>query len=84
MGFHRRTELNKRVMAILDDGAKLTPKGGYKHFTVLRSPCIVLSGSVPGTPKRPLVLRAPAKSPKRDAGPPKVVSFMYGGEVLAS
>jgi large subunit ribosomal protein L3 len=84
MGFHRRTELNKRVMAILDDGAKLTPRSGYKHFTVLRSPCVVLSGSVPGTPKRPLVLRAPAKSPKRVAGPPKVVSFMYGGEVLAS
>jgi large subunit ribosomal protein L3 len=71
-------------MAILDDGAKLTPRSGYKHFTVLRSPCVVLSGSVPGTPKRPLVLRAPAKSPKRVAGPPKVVSFMYGGEVLAS
>jgi len=83
-GFHRRTELNKRVMAIVEDGAKLTPSGGYKHFTVPRSPCVVLFGSVFGPPKRPIVLRVPAKPPRRLAGPPKIVSLMYGQEVLAS
>lgn len=83
MGFHRRTELNKRVMAVLDDGSKLTPSGGYKHFTVLRSPCIVLFGSVPGTPKRPLVLRMPAKPP-RHLATPKVISYTYGDRVFAS
>ncbi|MEM3395425.1 MAG: 50S ribosomal protein L3 [Nitrososphaerota archaeon] len=84
MGYHRRTEFNKRVMAVIDDGAKLTPSGGFKHFTVLKSPCIVVLGSVFGTPKRPVVLRMPAKPPSHSVSSPKIVSYIYGGEVLAS
>jgi len=73
MGFHRRTELNKRILIIGDDGSKITPVSGFPHYGIVRSDYIVVAGSVQGTPKRPLVLRwairPPTWSPKE---PPKI------------
>ena len=63
LGYHRRTEFNKRILIIEEDGSKLTPKGGFPHFGVLKTSCVLIEGTVPGTPKRPLVLRAPARPP---------------------
>jgi len=63
LGYHRRTEFNKRILAIGDDGSKVTPKGGFPHFGIIRTTYILLEGTVPGTPKRPIVLRAPARPP---------------------
>ncbi|MEM3897690.1 MAG: 50S ribosomal protein L3 [Nitrososphaerota archaeon] len=63
LGYHRRTEFNKRILAIGDDGSKITPKGGFPHFGIIRTTYILLEGTVPGTPKRPIVLRAPARPP---------------------
>jgi len=63
LGYHRRTEFNKRILLIEEDGLKLTPKGGFPHYGVIRTECILLEGTVPGAPKRPIVLRAPARPP---------------------
>jgi len=63
LGYHRRTEYNKRILAIEEDGSKLTPKGGFPHFGIVRTTCILLEGTVPGTPKRPIILRIPARPP---------------------
>lgn len=71
MGFHRRTEFNKRILKLESDGAKLVPKSGFHKFGVLRSSAIVLEGSVPGTPKRPVVLRIAARPPTHQE-PPRV------------
>ena len=72
LGYHRRTEFNKRILLIEDDGLKLTPKGGFPHFGVVKTECIVLEGTVPGPPKRPIVLRYPAKPPKIMPEPPEI------------
>jgi len=72
LGYHRRTEFNKRILMIEEDGMKLTPKGGFPHFGVVKTPCILLEGTVPGPPKRPIVLRAPARPPKTPPEPPEV------------
>ncbi|PUA32688.1 MAG: 50S ribosomal protein L3 [Candidatus Terraquivivens tikiterensis] len=71
MGFHRRTEFNKRVLKLESDGVKLTPKSGFHKFGILRSNAIVLEGSVPGTPKRPIVLRVAARPPAHQE-PPRI------------
>jgi len=63
LGYHRRTEFNKRILLIEEDGAKLTPKGGFPHFGVIKTDCVLLEGTVPGTPKRPIVMRIPARPP---------------------
>ncbi len=62
-GFHRRTEYNKLVLEIGMDGYKVTPAGGYLHYGLVRSHYVMLMGTVPGPPKRPIVLRHPIRPP---------------------
>ena len=72
MGFHQRTEYDKRIMMMgntNDEKIKINPDGGYKHFGLVRGDFIILKGSVPGTYKRLIKLRsqirnAPAKVTK--------------------
>lgn len=71
LGFHRRTEYNKRILKLEPDGMKLTPKSGFHKFGIIRSWSIVIEGSVPGTPKRPIVLRIAARPPKFQE-PPRI------------
>ncbi len=63
-GFHRRTEYNKRILMIDDDGYKVTPAGGFLHYGIVRSTFAMLAGSVPGPAKRPIVMRWPVRPPK--------------------
>jgi len=63
MGFHRRTEYNKRLLMIGSDGLLITPAGGFLHYGVVRSQYVVLAGSIPGPAKRPMVLRWPIRPP---------------------
>ena len=64
MGFHRRTEFNKRILEIGEDGYRVTPAGGFLHYGIVRSTYLMLEGSIPGTPKRPIVLRWPIRPPR--------------------
>ena len=61
MGFHQRTEYDKRIMIIGNtdnDQIKINPDGGYKHFGLVKGDFIVLKGSVPGTYRRLIKLRS--------------------------
>jgi len=64
MGFHQRTERNKRIIKIGTDGKEVTPKGGFIRYGVIRGPYIILEGSIPGPEKRPIKLRYPTRPPK--------------------
>lgn len=72
MGFHQRTERNKRILKIGTDGKEITPKGGFIRYGVIRGPYIILDGSVPGPEKRSIKLRYPARPPKQIAEPPQI------------
>ncbi|MCE4625078.1 MAG: 50S ribosomal protein L3 [Desulfurococcales archaeon] len=63
-GYHRRTEYNKRVLAIGEKGYEVTPAGGFLHYGVVKSSYMLLAGSIPGVPKRPVVLRWPVRVPR--------------------
>lgn len=80
MGYHRRTEYNKRILMIGDDGFKITPAGGFLHYGVVRNTFVMLAGSIPGTPKRPIVLRHPVRPTWQPPGPPKIVYISLGSK----
>ena len=61
MGFHQRTELNKRILKIGDKGEEVTPKGGFLHYGDVRNSYVILHGSIPGPSKRLIRLRQPIR-----------------------
>jgi large subunit ribosomal protein L3 len=71
MGYHRRTEFNKRLLKISSDTQAVNPASGWHRFGIIRTEYAVVEGSLPGTPKRPLILRIAAKPP-RLTEPPKL------------
>ena len=76
MGFHQRTEYNKRILKIGKDGKEVTPKGGFLRYGIIRGPYMLLDGSIPGTEKRPIKLRHPARPPRQIAEePPQITNI---------
>lgn len=74
MGFHRRTEYNKRVLMIGENGEEITPRGGFVRYGIVKSEYVVLEGSVPGPKKRIVILRYPVRSPPyTPEGEPKIL-----------
>ncbi len=64
MGYHRRTEYNKRILLIGENGYEITPAGGFLHYGIVKSQYTVLAGSIPGVPKRPIIMRYPVRPPR--------------------
>lgn len=67
LGFHQRTEYNKRILKIGDVSEDdINPAGGWPHYGLVRSTYVLLEGTVPGSPKRLVKMRFPVR-PKRGA-----------------
>ena len=67
MGYHQRTEYNKRILKIGIDGKEITPKGGFTRYGLIRGAYMLLEGSIPGPEKRPIKLRHSVRPPKQVA-----------------
>jgi large subunit ribosomal protein L3 len=84
MGFHHRTEFNKRVLMIGSDGARMTPEGGFVRYGVVGGDFLALKGSVMGPAKRLIKLRKAARKKKVPDEPLKVTyvhtEFLKGME----
>jgi large subunit ribosomal protein L3 len=52
VGYHQRTEYNKRILRIGDDGSEINPAGGFLHYGEVRNSWVMIHGSVPGASKR--------------------------------
>jgi large subunit ribosomal protein L3 len=76
MGFHQRTEYNKRILKIGADGKEITPKGGFIRYGLVRGPYMLLEGSVAGTEKRPIRLRCPARPPENVGEEPPQITHI--------
>ncbi len=63
MGYHHRTEFNKRILRIGENGEEVTPSGGFLGYGVVRENYIILDGSVPGPRKRLVRLRPAIRPP---------------------
>ena len=73
MGYHQRIEYNKRILKIGKEGKDVNVKGGFIRYGDLRSSYIIIEGSIPGTEKRTIKLRYPARPPREAIeAPPQV------------
>ncbi|MHC1611080.1 MAG: 50S ribosomal protein L3 [Candidatus Methanospirareceae archaeon] len=70
-GYHQRTEYNKRILKIGEDGEEITPKGGFIKYGIVRNEYLLLKGSVPG-PKKRLVRLSHAIRPHPKLGVPEI------------
>ena len=76
MGYHQRTEYNKRILKIGRNGADITPKGDFIRYGPVRGTYLILNGSVPGPAKRLIRLRTSTRPPRRvPEAPPKIVQI---------
>ncbi len=64
-GFHKRTDINKEILKIGENGEETTPEGGYKKYGEINSNYIMVKGSVPGPRRRPILLRHAYRPPKK-------------------
>jgi len=76
MGYHQRIEYNKRILKIGKDGKDVTPKGGYIRYGIVKSPYMLIEGSIPGPEKRIIRLRQPARPPREIAEQPPQVTHV--------
>lgn len=82
LGFFRRTEYNKQIMAIIKENYdSFNPKGGWHKYGIIRNPAIVLRGSVQGPQKRILILRH-AIRPKIEPFKPNIEEFYVSREKI--
>ncbi len=56
-GYHHRTEYNKRILKIGENGEEITPAGGFPHYGVIRNSYVLIHGSIPGPTKRLVSMR---------------------------
>ena len=71
-GYQQRTEYNKRVLKIGENGEEITPKGGFLNYGIVRNDYILLKGSVPG-PKKRLVRISHSIRPHPKPGIPEII-----------
>lgn len=71
MGFHHRTEINKKIYRLGKKGEEshsattdfdmtvkdITPMGGFAHYGIIKEDYLMIKGAVPGCVKRPITLR---------------------------
>ncbi len=68
MGYHQRTEYNKLVLKVGDDGEEIIPKGGFLHYGEVKNPYVLIKGSVPGPTKRLIRMRLPIRAQEGPVG----------------
>jgi len=64
MGFQTRTEVNKRVLKMGEDGKEITPKSGFVNYGVIKRDYVLVEGSLPGPRKRLIRLRMAIRPPR--------------------
>jgi large subunit ribosomal protein L3 len=57
MGYHQRTEYNKRILKIGENGEDITPAGGFPHYGKVNNSYVLIHGSIPGPVKRLVSMR---------------------------
>jgi len=72
MGYQQRTEFNKRILKIGEDGKEITPAGGFLHYGNLTNPYVLVKGSIPGPTKRLVRIRPAIRQGEHHARTPAI------------
>lgn len=65
MGYHQRTEINKKIIKVGTDGKEVSPKGGFTNYGEVRNTYVLVKGSVPGPTKRLIRFRDGVRVPAK-------------------
>ncbi|MFA6269070.1 MAG: 50S ribosomal protein L3 [archaeon] len=57
MGYHNRTEVNKKLLRVSKNVAEINPKGGFLNYGMVEGEYALIFGSLPGPAKRCVALR---------------------------
>ena len=74
MGYHKRTEFNKRILKIAsaDEVDQINPDGGFVKYGLVKNDYVLVKGSLPGPSKRLVVLRKGVRNASKDATAPEI------------
>ena len=72
MGFHNRTEYNKRIMLMGSDTERINPIAGFKNYGFVNTEYLLLKGSVMGPAKRLIKIRKTVRDPGIPEEPPQI------------
>ncbi|OIO21691.1 50S ribosomal protein L3 [Candidatus Micrarchaeota archaeon CG1_02_47_40] len=61
-GYHKRTQLNARIMKI-GEGKEINPKSGFRDYGIVKTNYLMLGGSVAGPAKRLVRMRIASRKP---------------------
>lgn len=83
MGFHHRTEYNKRILKVGSDGLSITPAGGFNRYGVVKGDYVMFKGSILGPKKRLIKLRKAVRKHGELEAVPNIThvhtSYLKGG-----
>lgn len=71
MGYHKRTEINKRIMKV-GPASEINPLGGFTQYGVLKNDYLLIKGSLAGPQKRLIRFRKASRLPG-PGKPPQLV-----------
>lgn len=63
------------MSSVEKDGA-INPKGGFKHFGLVKGEYIIVRGSIPGVPQRLIKMRHPIRNIPKKVLEPKVLEVV--------
>jgi len=66
MGYHNRTEYNKVLMKLGENGDGINPDGGFIGYGLVSGDYLLLKGSVPGPSKRLIGIRPAIRPPTKE------------------
>jgi large subunit ribosomal protein L3 len=69
MGYHLRTEFNKKIIKIGIKPEDVNPKGGWPHYGMVKSSYVLIRGSVAGPQKRAILLTKPMRDRPPEPAP---------------
>ena len=74
MGYHKRTEFNKKVLKIGNESEVelVNPDGGFIKYGLVKNDYVLVKGSLPGPTKRLVILRQAIRPKKADDVAPQI------------
>jgi len=81
MGFQTRTEINKRILKMGEDGKEIVPKSGFVNYGIVKGDYVLIQGSLPGPKKRLIRLRSAIRPPKVPILPTEIKRLSIGSKV---
>lgn len=72
LGFQTRTEYNKRILKLGEDGKEITPKSGFSNYGIVKGDYVLVKGSLPGPRKRLIRIRSAIRPPRVSLIPTEV------------